>query len=284
MQNDGFFDNPIVQIVLIIAIAYVVHHVAGWLVKALTRRVRPLKHETPTDLVKRQDTLQTVFLAVARGVVWLGAVIAIMRVFNFDIASVATGAGFLGIVVGLGAQATIRDYVAGFFILAENQYRVGDVISLGGGNLAETAWGTVEEVSLRITKIRDLDGSLHTVRNGEAALITNWTIDYSSVVIDVGVGYESDIDEVEKVINKVGLDMKDDAVFGKDINKPIEFLRVNSFADSAIMIKAIGTVTPAQQWRVAGEYRRRLIVAFRKAHIDIPVPQIVVHNQEPPKS
>jgi small-conductance mechanosensitive channel len=209
----------------------------------------------------------------------------ILRVLEFDLASIATGAGFLGIVVGLGAQATIRDYLAGMFILLENQYRVGDIVTLSGGTTgvgtsgAGTS-GVVEEITLRITKLRDLDGTLNIIRNGEASVVTNRTFDYSSVVLDVGVAYDTDIDTAERVMNQVGEEMLEDKILHEEINEPIKFLRVDRFADSAVILKAVGQVKPASQWTVAGEYRRRLLKAFAKEKIEITLPQLVIHQKQ----
>ncbi len=275
-----FFDNQVVQVVVVIIIAYIGHHATGWIITWLLRRSRPQKNEPAVDHRKRQDTVRNVFAAVLRAIIWLLAGLVILRIFHFDVASVATGAGFLGIVVGIGAQATIRDYVSGFFILVENQYRVGDVVGLSGGTTGIGAIGTVEDVSLRITKLRDLDGRLHVVRNGEASIITNLTFNYSSVVIELGVTYDSDIDLVEKTINQVGHDIAQTEKFGKETIEPITFLRVDSFTDSGVRVKMVGKVTPASQWEVAGEYRRRLLKAFKKAGIEISLPQIVVHNKK----
>lgn len=184
----------------------------------------------------------------------------------------------MGIIIGLGAQATIRDYLAGISILAENQYRVGDIITLSGGTTGDGASGVVEEITLRITKLRDLDGTLNIVRNSDASVITNRTYKYSSVVIDVGVAYDSDIDAVERVMNAVGDELLNDPIFGVDIVEQIKFLRVNEFGESAILVKAVGKVQPARQWEIGGEYRRRLLKAFTAEDIVIAFPQLDLHQ------
>lgn len=280
MEFQDLFNNPVTASLAIIIIAIGLHHVCGVVVSYIVQRVvRPHGLESKSDSDKRRDTLRNVFSTTARAGVWVIAIVAILGVLNFDLASIATGAGFLGIIIGLGAQATIRDYLAGVAILTENQYRVGDIVTLSGGSIGAGTSGFVEEITLRITKLRDLDGTLNTIRNGEASVITNRTYRYSSVVLDIGIGYESDIDTVEKVMNKVGKDMLSDESWGGKINEPIAFFRVDAFAPSAIMIKAIGKVQPAAQWEVAGEYRRRILKAFRAADIDIALPQIVVHKK-----
>jgi small conductance mechanosensitive channel len=275
-----FFDNPVSKIILIIAIAIIAHRVATTLISNLIRRtIRRHALETKSDRQKREDTIGNVFNATAGLVIWLVAIGAILNVLNFDLASIATGAGFLGIIIGLGAQATIRDYLAGVSILLENQYRVGDIVTVSGGSTGIGTSGVVEEISLRITKLRDLDGTLNIVRNGEASVITNRTYKYSSVIIDIGVAYNSDIDAVERTMNEVGCAIQNDVTFADDIVEPIAFLRINHFKESSVIIRAVGKVKPSLQWQIAGEYRRRLLKAFKAEKIEIPLPQIVVHQK-----
>ena len=276
----SFNYTPLLHVLLVIVIAAVLHHISGRVVGQLIRRaVRSKRYETKTDEIKREDTFIAIAHTAVAVIVWVVAAAIILRIFNIDLTSIAAGAGFLGIVVGLGAQTTIRDYLAGIFILLENQYRVGDIVTLSGGSTGTGTSGVVEEITLRITKLRDLDGTLNTVRNGEAAVITNRTNKYSSVVVDVGVSYNSDIDHVEKVMNRIGQDMLKDEKLAEEINEPIGFFRVDAFGDSAVVIKAVGKVKPAKQWDVAGEYRRRLLKEFVKEGIDIAYPQLVIHQK-----
>jgi len=284
MDFTSFITNPLVQIIIIIAVAIGLHRISSWVIKQLIHRIM-LKHkfDTNADRLKQEDTVSSIFKATAGVLIWVIAAGAILSALNFDIARIATGAGFIGIIVGLGAQTTIRDYLAGVFILLENQYRVGDIVTLNGGGVSQETSGVIEEISLRITKLRDLDGTLHIVRNGEASIITNRTWKYSSVVIDVGVAYDSDIDLVEKTMNKVGKGMLNDQKLAEVIREPIQFFRVDAFGDSAVIIKVVGKVAPAKQWEMAGEYRRRLLKAFNELGIEIAFPQVVVHTADKTK-
>ena len=280
MEFQNFFNNPITLTILVLAIALGLHQISGTIVSSIVQRVlRPHGLETKTDNNKRKDTISNVFGAATHLFIWLLAASIILDILHFNLATIATGAGFLGIIIGIGAQATIRDYLAGMSILGENQYRVGDIVTLSGGTIGMGTSGLVEEITLRITKLRDLDGTLNIIRNGEASVITNRTYKYSSVVLDVGVAYDSDIDAVERVMNAVGKDMQQDVVLGKKINTPIAFLRVDQFAPSAIVVKAVGTVKPAAQWEMAGEYRRRLLKAFAKEGIEIALQQVIVRQR-----
>lgn len=277
-------ENPIIRSIFIIGITWLMQYVLNYFVSlAVSRLTMRHKHENESVRTKQTKTLTRIFMGAIDVVIWLVAASLILSAFGVDMAQVATGAGLLGIVIGLGAQSTIKDILAGIFILVENQYRIGDIVTLNGGSVGVETSGVVEDITLRITKLRDLDGTLHTVRNGEASIITNRTYKYSRVVLDVGVAYDSDIDAVEQVMNQTGKDMMKVPELAKLIKEPMEFLRVDAFADSAVNIKAIGSVEPAEQWHIAGEYRRRLLKAFKTAGIEIAFPQIVVHNAKTPK-
>lgn len=272
--------NPFIQTAIIIFMALVANKVVGVIISRIVRRVVKSHHyATRLEEKKREQTITNVFRALSVIVIWIIAIVASLSAFGVNFAAVAASLGFLGVVIGLGAQTTIRDYVAGIFILIENQYRVGDIVTLSGGTTGQLGTsGVVEDITLRITKLRDLDGTLNIVRNGEAAIVTNRTFEYSSVVIDIGVAYDSDIDKVEKVMNRVGQDMLTNEEMAKSIKEPIHFLRVDNFVDSSVIVKALGTVEPAEQWTIAGEYRRRILTEFKKEGVEIPLPQIVMHS------
>ncbi|MEO7364298.1 MAG: mechanosensitive ion channel domain-containing protein [Candidatus Saccharimonadales bacterium] len=280
---DAFIETThvtFVQLLLALLAALVMHELSARFVGRVVRRlVRRNRFETLIDEMKRENTLITIASASLQALIWIVVIAVMLHILSIDLASVAAGAGFLGIIIGLGAQTTIRDYLAGMFILAENQYRVGDIITLRGGSTGNGTSGVVEDISLRITKLRDLDGTLSSVRNGEATIVTNRTISFSSVLIDIGVSYDSNIDKVEEVLNKIGQDMLTDEELAKNIKEPIAFLRVDGFGASAIMIKVVGKVVPAKQWEIAGEYRRRVLKAFRTAKIEIAYPQLDVHQK-----
>lgn len=279
MQDPGVFSNPFIQSILIILIALVIHRFGGMITtQAVHRLLKRHPDETLADKKKRADTLSGVFRTTFSLVVWLVAAGFILAAFRINLAQVATGAGFLGIIIGLGAQATIRDYLAGIFILSENQYRVGDIVTLNGAGVSQPTSGVVEDITLRITKLRDLDGTLHVVRNGEASIVTNRTFEYSNVVIDVTVTYNSDIDAVEKVINRVGKDMLKDQDLAKVIKEPIHFMRIDEFSPTGVVVRMIGKVMPPNQWQIAGQFRRDVLSAFREHDINVALPQIVVHT------
>ncbi|MGD8373585.1 MAG: mechanosensitive ion channel family protein [Candidatus Woesebacteria bacterium] len=281
-------ENVVVQILAIIIIAALVHLMVHVSIEQIVRKVVGYEYEsglkikigkgyaTKVDEEKREQTLISLFRTAAAVIIWIVAIVVILAVLHVNIAALMTGAGLFGIVIGFGAQNTIKDFLAGIFVIAENQYRVGDVVTLRTSGVDVS--GTVEDITIRITKLRDLDGNLHIVQNGTPSVVTNRTFDYANVNVDIGVAYESDVDQVERVINRVGERMAEDDKWSEYIVEPIQFLRVDGFEDSAVRVKALGKVHPAMQWDVAGEFRRRIKKAFEKEGIAIPFPQVVVRR------
>lgn len=271
--------NPLVQVSLTILtllfIQAILHETIGRIVR---RAVRNHKYHSRLDEKKREDTLIKIFRTMSAVILWVVGIISILSQLHVNLAALATGAGLFGLIIGIGAQAAIGDFLAGIFIIGENQFRVGDIVTLTASG--KEISGVVEDISIRITRLRDLDGNLHTVRNGLTTIVTNRTFDYANVNVDISVAYESDIDTVERVINEVGAAMAADPEWEDRIKEPIAFLRVDGFEDSAIRVKALGKVQPAAQWDVAGEFRRRVKKAFEKAGVTIPFPQVVVHDSK----
>jgi small conductance mechanosensitive channel len=198
--------------------------------------------------------------------------ILIVGQLGVDIAPLIAGAGIIGVALGFGAQSLVKDIIAGLFITVENQYRVGDVVKLG-----DTA-GLVERISLRVTVLRDLDGIVHHVPNGTIDITSNFSKEYSGINLNIGVAYASDLEEVIKIINKVGDDISKDPEWKELVIEKPQFLRVDNFGDNSIDMKITGSVEPLKQWDVTGELRKRLKIAFDKAGIEIPFPQRVIHK------
>jgi len=191
---------------------------------------------------------------------------------GIDIGPLIAAAGVAGLALGFGAQYLIRDVIAGLFIILENQYRVGDVVCSGG------TCGSVEDITLRMTTLRDLDGTVHHIPHGEMATISNLSKNFARVNLDLGVSYDVDLEKVIEVVNKIGNNLAEDPKWKESITKAPQFLRVNDFADSAVMIKILGETKPLKQWEVTGELRKRLKIAFDKEGIEIPFPQMVIHQ------
>ncbi|MFC2025293.1 mechanosensitive ion channel family protein [Chloroflexota bacterium] len=248
--------------------------------KALERFVPPLLHrsmarpkrgESKEGMKKREDTLLAVFVGLGKIVVIVIIAFTILSELKVPVGPVLAGFGIIGIAVGFGAQYLIRDLIAGVFILLENQYRVGDV-----ARVADIA-GLVEEVNLRKTMLRDLDGIVHHVPNGEIKVASNFTRHFSRVNLDISVAYGTDLDHAISVINRVGQELAADEKWGPLIISAPQVLRVNNLGNSGIDIKILGDVKPIQQWAVMGELRLRLKKAFDAEGIEIPWPHVKLY-------
>ena len=249
--------------------------------QVIKRMTKNHKYGSSAERRKRQKTLASAFMTLGEVIIWTGAFSLTLTTFNVNITALLTGAGLVGIIVGFGAQNAIKDILAGIFIILENQYRVGDIVVLNAGG--KDVSGVVEDLTVRITKLRDLDGNLHIVKNGSAEVVSNLSFRYANVNINVSVAYESDIDAVEARINAVGQALATDPTWQEHIIEPIAFLRVDGFEQSGIRIKALGKVKPAEQWAVSGEFLRRIKKDFDAHGIEIPFNQVVVRQRTPKK-
>jgi len=239
------------------------------------RLMATTKGESKEGIKKRRDTLVGVLTGVGRVFIVIVAIMMVLDEAGVPIASVLVGLGIAGLAIGFGAQYLIRDLIAGMFIIMENQYRVGDV-----ARVADVA-GLVEEVTLRKTVLRDLDGIVHHVPNGEIRVASNFTRHFARVNLDVSVAYGTDLDHAISVINRVGKALAEDAKWRKVIKSPPQVLRVNNLGDSGIDIKILGDVKPMEQWAVMGELRLRIKKAFDAEGIEIPWPHTKVYFGSP---
>lgn len=277
MDYSDILGNTVAQIAITLLAAALLQLVSNRVTRRVVHSlVHRHSHHSRADEKKREKTLVTMLHTTISVIIWITATILILTELNVNVAAILTGAGVVGIIVGFGAQSTIGDILAGMFIIIENQYRVGDIVTLSASG--KEISGVVEDITIRITRLRDLDGNLHTVRNGLTTIVTNQSFGYANVNIDTRVAYSSDIDFVEKIINQVGKDLAEDEQWQRHIKEPISFMRIERFDDSGITVKALGKVEPAMQWDVTGEFRRRLKKAFEQNGITIPLPQVVVRT------
>lgn len=227
--------------------------------------------EARAERQKRAATLVRIVDGAAKLCALLALIYVILRELGVNVTPLLAGAGIAGIAIGFGAQSIVKDLFTGFFILLENQYRVGDVVKIGQVS------GLVEEINLRTTILRDLEGIKHVIPNGQVQTVSNMTFEWSQAVIDVGIPYDADADRVFAVMKEAGAGLRTDETFsGKILGDP-EVLGIESFADSAVIVRVLVRTQPLAQWEVAREYRRRLKAAFDRAGIAIPLPQRVVH-------
>ncbi len=266
-----------IKIIVVFFLALLTVRIAGKLITRLVRKVISRdSFISEEEEKKREDTIINILNKLTHILVWFGFLFFFLQEVGIPIAPLLTGAGIIGMAVGFGAQSLVRDFITGLFIVTENQFRIGDVVCIGGH------CGVVEDMTLRITKIRELDGTIHFIPNSEIRIASNKSKDFSKVDITIGVGYGTDIDHLEQVINRVGDKLKEHPEFGMFIIEAPHFLHIEDFADSAINVRILGTVYPKKQYLIAGELKRQLKDAFEKEGIEIPYPirTVFLHKEK----
>lgn len=265
---------PLIRIIGVVVAAYIINLIAHKSIAKIVRRSVNGRHfKTSKDEQQREDTLISILSTTITIVIWVTAFLFILTALGIDITPVLASAGIAGVALGFGAQAIVKDFLAGLFILLENQYRVGDVLQINQG-----VSGVVEKITLRSTTLRDLEGRVHYIPNGNIEIATNMTLEYANVDLNISIAYDSDIDKVEKIINTVGEKLFEDETWKGVVLEPAQMLRVDSFDDSAITVKIVCKTAPIRQWDVKSEILRRIKKAFDKEGIEIPFPQRVVHT------
>lgn len=252
--------------------------------KMLSKRLVNLvvRQKEDVEFQKRTQTLVSIVWHAASLGILLVAAMMVLKEFGVEIGPMLAAAGIVGLAVGFGAQSLVKDVISGFFILLEDQIRVGDIVQIAGKG------GLVEKISLKTTILRDLSGNVHYVPNGQIDVVTNMTKEFSRYVFDIGVAYREDVDEVMEVIKEVDEELRNDPNFKDDILEPIEIMGLDQFANSAVIIRARTTTKPIQQWRVGREFNRRLKKKFDEKNIQIPFPHLTLYmgqdkkGQSPP--
>ncbi|MEO8246960.1 MAG: mechanosensitive ion channel family protein [Chloroflexota bacterium] len=222
------------------------------------------------ELERRVTTIERLTVRVGAGVIVTIALLMVLAVFSLDIGPAVAGLGVVGIAVGLGAQTLVKDWLAGIFIVLENQYSAGDVVTIAGVE------GVVEDFSLRRTTLRDLDGTVHSVPNGQIVVASNHTRVWARVNLDIGVAYDADIERASAIIDEIGAELAADPEWGERLLEAPTVVRINALGDSGLTLKVLGQVRAAEQWAVAGELRKRILAAFSGAGIGVPYPRRVM--------
>ena len=268
------------RIALILFMSWVATRVARRVIPRLLSSVMLGQASTADhdEVLKRSETLSSVFVGGAVAFIYVSALFMVLTELAVPIGPVLGGFGIAGIAVGFGAQYLVRDLIAGIFIIAENQYRTGDVVTIAGIS------GLVESINLRRTVLRDLDGQVHVIPNGEITVASNKTKYWSRVNLDVGVAYKEDVDRVIQVLNEIGDDIAADPYYGLMLITPPQVLRLNSLDDSAVTFKMLGDCKPMKQWEIMGEMRKRIKIRLDAEGIEIPFPHQTVYwgDDQPP--
>ena len=261
----------------IIIVAWLVKNFGAQLImQILTKTVRPDLYPTKTDRTKRLRTLESLIKAVLNVAIFIVAGIMIIAELGLNTTPLVASAGIIGVALGFGAQSLIKDLTSGLFIIIENQYRVGDVITLDNG-----VSGKVEAITIRTTVIRSLDGTRFHVPNGNIAWTANKTTSYGGIEEDIVFDANSDIGQLREVVNRTGLKLAKDPELEKKIKEPPHFLRVDGFDANGIRVKIVGKTTSDDSWEVKGAFYKLLIEELRKSNIEIPYMHVTLTNVEP---
>ncbi len=274
LYNQG---GRIVRILGIIIGAFVALRILHLAVDRMERLVEDTDAPTMSEAEKRAKTLGKIINSAGFVIIIGISVMMVMSEFNMDIMPIITGAGIAGLAIGFGAQNLVRDVISGFFLILEDQIRVGDVARING------IGGVVEAIKLRTTIVRDIEGTVHIFPNGEIKQVANLTKQFSYSVINVGIAYKENIDDVMEVLKGVGRDLAQDPGYSNLLMDSLEIMGVEDLADSQVTIRIRIKTLPQKQWMVARELRRRIKNTFDAKGIEIPFPHLSLYFGEASK-
>ena len=271
-----------VKIAAILLTAFFVRRFASALLAKLIRRMVAVDDRlTAEEENRREETLIRIFTTSLGVVVWTVGILMGLQAVGVDIAPLLAAAGIAGIALGFAGQHLIRDLISGLFIIMENQYRIGDRVC------CDNTCGVVEDITMRMTTLRDLDGVVHHISHGEIKRVANQSKHFSRVNLNVGVAYHSNIEQVIAVVNRVGRDLAEDPVWREAIVNPPQFLRIEDFGETAMIIKILGETKPLKQPEVTGELRKRIKIAFHSNGIEMSSAHLLAPQKistPPPKN
>ncbi len=263
------------------ALGVLVILIMAWVLIVLSRRAIRMfaqfavRNAADPEDSKRVATLSRVFRYLSTVTIVALTIMLVLGQIGISIAPILGAAGVLGIAVGFGAQSIVKDFFTGFTILLENKIRQGDVVKVAG------IAGLVEGVTLRTVRLRDYDGNVHFIPTGMIETVTNMSMEFSNAVMDIGVAYRENVDEVFEIMRETALAMRTDPAFEARIVADLEIAGVDQWGDSAVVIRCRFKCRPLEQWAVRREYLRRLKKAFDERGIEIPFPHMTVYAGEP---
>jgi small conductance mechanosensitive channel len=263
------------KVVLVLLLAWLAVRLSGVALRRLERSL--VEDEPDLEDTKRTETLMRLLRQGIYVVVAAVTLLMVLSELGVDIAPVLASAGILGLAVGFGAQNLVRDVISGFFIVLENQVRVGDVAVVNGTG------GLVEQINLRTIVLRDIAGVVHVFPNGTINTLANMTKEWSAYILEIGVAYKEETDRVVEIMKDVGAELRQDPEWGPLIIEDLEIFGVDKLADSAVVIKARLKTEPIEQWKVGRQYLRRLKMAFDASGVEIPFPHRALYFGEASK-
>ncbi len=270
-----FSDNPAaltaLKVVGALVLIFLLRQVVNPVITKIIRRAVKSDSQASEEAEKaREDTIISIVARVVGLAIWFFGGLIVLSSLGVNITPLIAGASVLGLAVGFGSQAIVRDFISGIFIILENQYRIGDWVTVAGHT------GRVEAITVRQTIVRDSEGFRHHIPNGEVKTSINRSVDFGLINLVVSVGYDADLDKVESVIERVGIELQSDPKWSRDIIESPRMVGLVALAESTVDIKVGGRVKPVRQWSVSCQLRRQLKVAFDREGIDISFPHRVV--------
>lgn len=271
------FINTGMRILLVLLFAWIIMMLVKRLLLHMEQHLikkSQVEGEPPSESAKRVETLTRLIRQAVYLLLVVTVILVVLKEIGLDIGPILAGAGILGLAIGFGGQNLVRDVISGFFIILENQVRVGDVA------IINSTGGLVEAVNFRTIVLRDLSATVHIFPNGTISSLSNMTHTWSAYVFEIGVAYKEDTDRVVELLKEVGRQLREDTQFGPHITADLEIFGVNKFADSAVEIKGRIKTKPSQQWSTGREFLRRVKHSFDENNIEIPFPHLSLYRGE----
>ncbi|HOR40555.1 MAG TPA: mechanosensitive ion channel family protein [Paludibacteraceae bacterium] len=268
------FTYILISLVVVIVLIWLLNAISRNLEKVILKRSDALHDK---EAQKRVKTLMSIGRGIMRLILWAIFALILLKRIGIEIGPIIASAGIAGIAIGFGAQELIRDFLAGFFVLLDNQIRADDIVVINGTT------GVVEKIELRTIRLRDHSGVVHIFQHGKVNTLSNMTKEWSALVFEIGVAYKEDVDTVIAIMKSVGEDLEKDSRFSGNILEPISILGVEQFANSSIQLKVRIKTQTGEQWQTRREYMRRLKYAFDKKGIEIPFPHTTLYWGEKSK-
>jgi len=256
-----------ITILIIIAASLVAYRLLTIATSRLSKHIQSLDNEDDSELDRRTKTIFRVVHSSGAVIIVSTALITILNEVGLPVGPLLASVGVVGLALGLGAQTLVKDVISGLFILIENQYTINDSVELAGIS------GTVEEMNLRVTKIRDLNGTLHMIPNGEIRVVANKTRDWSRAVVNVGITYDTDVDKATAVLNQIGQQAQQDPEIGKLLLETPVVTGVEDLGDWAVQLRLMVKTQPGAHWQVMRWLRREIRLEFAKEGIDLAFPR-----------
>ncbi len=266
-----------IKILGILIALSILSQMSRWIVKWLERFVPEKDTLQAAEAKKRAHTLGNTLRHTLLFFLTFIALLMILGELGIQLGPLLATAGIGALAIGFGAQSLVKDVISGFFIILENQYRIGDVIEVAGVS------GLVESVSLRRTVLRDLEGKVHTVPNGEIKIVSNLSKEWSRSVLDVNISYRENVDQVIDLLSQIGKELVAEEPYKSAILEPLQILGVERFGESHLAIRIMVKTAPLKQWDVGRELRRRIKNRFDEKGIQIPYPSRILLQEEPEK-